>query len=133
MRPSKRTIFVTFEKEGIHKYPSAATDPTLATGDWDDVSFLANEHRHVFKFRVDIDVRHSGREIEFIQFKRWLIRLYDEGPLRLDEKSCEAMAEDLAVRITERYPKRFLRIAVSEDGENGAVLEWNSVPETATP
>ncbi len=28
-----RTIFVRFQKEGIHKYPAAATDPNLATGD----------------------------------------------------------------------------------------------------
>ena len=27
-----RKIWVTFRKEGIHKYPAAATDPMLATG-----------------------------------------------------------------------------------------------------
>ena len=35
-----RSIWVTFSKEGIHMYPGADTDPKLATGDWDDVSFL---------------------------------------------------------------------------------------------
>ena len=35
-----RSIWVTFNKEGIHKYPAALEDPKLATGDWDDVSFL---------------------------------------------------------------------------------------------
>ena len=34
-----RSIWITFEKEGIHKYPGADTDPRYATGDWDDVSF----------------------------------------------------------------------------------------------
>ncbi len=33
-------IWVTFRKEGIHKYPAALDDPKLATGDWDDVSFF---------------------------------------------------------------------------------------------
>jgi len=28
-----RMIWVTFQKEGIHKYPAALTDPKLATGD----------------------------------------------------------------------------------------------------
>ena len=28
-----RKIWVTFRKEGIHKYPAAATDPMLATND----------------------------------------------------------------------------------------------------
>lgn len=32
-----RSIWVTFRKEGIHKYPGADTDPRYATGDWDDV------------------------------------------------------------------------------------------------
>ena len=47
-----RTIFVRFQKEGIHKYPAAATDPSLATGDEYDVSFLATPHRHIFHFDV---------------------------------------------------------------------------------
>ena len=32
IRPNKM-IWVTFQKEGIHAYPAAATDPNLATGD----------------------------------------------------------------------------------------------------
>ena len=35
---AERKIWVTFRKEGIHKYPAAATDPALATGDEYDVS-----------------------------------------------------------------------------------------------
>ena len=30
-------IWVTFRKEGIHKYPAALDDPKLATGDWEDI------------------------------------------------------------------------------------------------
>ena len=37
IRPNKM-IWVTFRKEGIHKYPAAATDPLLATNDEYDVS-----------------------------------------------------------------------------------------------
>jgi hypothetical protein len=73
---AKRQIWVTFEKEGIHCYPAAGTDPTLCTAGEYDVSFLANPHRHMFHFRVSIDVFHNDRDIEFIQFKRWLIALY---------------------------------------------------------
>ena len=32
IRPNKM-IWVTFNKEGMHKYPAALTDPALATGD----------------------------------------------------------------------------------------------------
>ena len=75
-----RSIWVTFNREGIHKYPGADTDPKLATGDWDDVSFLGYPHRHIFHFKVWIEVFHNDRDIEFIQFKRWLERLYDMHP-----------------------------------------------------
>jgi len=120
-----RTIFVTFQKEGIHCYPAAATDPQLATGDEYDVSFLGTPHRHIFHFRVAIDVFHNDRDIEFIQFKRWLENLYKDSILALDYKSCEMIADDLYVQIAGRYPNRNVTIEVSEDGENGCVINYN--------
>ena len=122
-----RKIWVTFQKEGIHKYPAAATDPQLATGDWRDVSFLAHPHRHIFHFRVWIDVLHNDRDVEFLQFKRWLERLYDSDPstLSLDYKSCEMIADDLYVQIAGRYPDRAVWIEVSEDGENGCLIQYD--------
>ena len=122
---AQRTIFVTFQKEGIHCYPAAATDPALATGDEYDVSFLGSPHRHIFHFRVGIDVFHNDRDIEFIQFKRWLENLYKDAILALDYKSCEMMADDLYVQIAGRYPSRNITIEVSEDGENGCVIYYN--------
>ena len=120
-----RTIFVTFQKEGIHCYPAAATDPLLATGDEYDVSFLGTPHRHIFHFRVAIDVFHNDRDIEFIQFKRWLENLYKDSILALDYKSCEMIADDLYLQIAGRYPNRNVQIEVSEDGENGCVINYN--------
>jgi hypothetical protein len=122
---AQRTIFVTFQKEGIHCYPAAATDPALATGDEYDVSFLGSPHRHIFHFRVGIDVFHNDRDIEFIQFKRWLENLYKDAILALDYKSCEMIADDLYVQIAGRYPGRNVTIEVSEDGENGCVIYYN--------
>ena len=124
-----RSIWVTFSKEGIHKYPGADTDPKLATGDWDDVSFLGFPHRHIFHFKVWIEVFHDDRDIEFIQFKRWLERLYantEGGPevLQLDYKSCEMIADDLATEIQNKYPDRYIKISVAEDNENGCEMEY---------
>ena len=123
IRPNKM-IWVTFRKEGIHKYPAALTGPALATGDEYDVSFLGYPHRHIFHFRVWIGVEHSDRAIEFIQFKRWLENLYNQGTLQLDYKSCEMMAEDLYAQISAKYPGREVWIEVSEDGENGALIKF---------
>jgi hypothetical protein len=124
-----RTIFVRFQKEGIHCYPAAATDPALATGDAYDVSFLASPHRHIFHFEVTIQVFHNDRDIEFIQFKRWLENLYAGDTLELNYKSCEMISDELYDQIAARYPDRNIVINVSEDGENGAVIVYN----TATP
>jgi hypothetical protein len=121
-----RTIFVRFQKEGIHKYPAAATDPNLATGDEYDVSFLATPHRHIFHFEVTIEVFHNDRDIEFIQFKRWLENQYSQGILALDYKSCEMISDDLYDVIATRYPNRNLVIQVSEDNENGATIVYNT-------
>jgi len=123
---AQRRIWVTFQKEGIHCYPAAATDPALKTDDEYDVSFLCAPHRHIFHFRVWIDVFHDDRDIEFIQFKRWLENLYRQGTVQLDYKSCEMMADDLYLQIAGRYPGRAVWIEVSEDGENGALIKYET-------
>lgn len=123
-KQGSKMIWVTFRKEGIHKYPAALTDPKLATGDEYDVSFLGYPHRHIFHFRVAIEVFHDDRDIEFIQFKRWMEKLYTEKTLQLDFKSCEMISDDLYVEIAKRYPGRTIEIEVSEDGENGSKAKY---------
>ena len=120
-------IWVSFQKEGIHCYPAASTSPELATGDEYDVSFLGTPHRHIFHFRVHIAVTHDDRDIEFIQFKRWLEKCYTDGTLELNHKSCEMIARDLHGVIYARYPGREIWIDVSEDGENGAFLKFPAI------
>lgn len=115
-----RMIYVTFQREGIHRFPAAATDPNLA-----DVAFLANDHRHIFHFKVAIQVLHNDREIEFIQFKRWLEGLY-KGTLSLNHKSCEMISDELYDIIATRYPDREIEITVSEDDENGSIVRYNT-------
>jgi hypothetical protein len=119
MSEQYKAIWVTFQKEGVHKYPAALTDPNLA-----DVKFLGYEHRHMFKFKVWIEVFHDDRDLEFIQFKRWLESLYDTGVVQLDYKSCEMISDDLYAQITAKFPKRHITIEVSEDGENGSFAEY---------
>lgn len=119
MNNIERFIEVTFQKEGIHKYPAALTDPKLS-----DVSFLGHPHRHMFHFRVRVSVKHNDREIEFILFKRELEALYN-GIYDIDYKSCEMLAEELFEYVNKNYPGRVVEVNVSEDGENGAVLISN--------
>jgi len=115
----KRRIWVTFKLEGIHCYPDAATNTALA-----DVQFLSYPHRHMFGFKVSIEVQHANRDIEFIQFKRWLLSLYSTM-LVLNGKSCETIAEELISKIQTKYPRRSISVSVNEDEENGCELEYN--------
>lgn len=114
-------IWVTFQREGIHMYPAALTDPKLAS-----VSFLGYPHRHIFHFRVELEVFHDDRDVEFIMLKRELEKLFDEGTLQLNHKSCEMIANDLSEYIKVHYPKRIYIIEVSEDGENGCRIYFNN-------
>lgn len=115
----KKKIWVTFQKEGIHCYPAAATDEKLK-----DVSFLANPHRHMFHFKVYLEVFHDDRDVEFILLKRELEALYGNGTLKLDFMSCEMIAEELLTYLKNQYPGRDATIVVSEDNENGCQLVY---------
>jgi hypothetical protein len=127
MNDELNMIWVTFAKEGIHMYPAAATDPKLKTGDEYDVSFLGTPHRHIFHFKIYIQVFHDDRDIEFIQFKRWLEKCYNDGTLELNHKSCEMISRDLHDTISARYPSREIWISVSEDNENGCFIKFPPV------
>ena len=127
----KKLIWVTFRKEGLHKYPAALDDPKLATGDEYDVSFLGYVHRHIFLFKVGIEVFHDDRDIEFIQFKRWLEKMYTENTLQLNFKSCEMISDDLYAEINKKYPNRDIEIEVSEDGENGSYAIYHKEEVTS--
>lgn len=120
----KAFVYTTFTKEGYHKFPEAATDPKYATGDHMDVSHLGVRHHHYFTFRVWVEVTHANRDIEFQQLRRWLVSLYDEHQLEIDYKSCEMLAIDLAHQIRAKYPGVDIKIDVSEDPYNGAVVKF---------
>lgn len=110
-----KKICVKFQKPGIHCYPSAP----------EDVSYLRSPHRHLFQFKVCIEVKSNDRDIEFHQFLGWLTSLYDQSMLELNDKSCETISDDLARRILEQYPERVLTIEVWEDGECGSVADYS--------
>ena len=110
----KRFIWVTFQKEGIHNYPDAP----------EEVGFLKLPHRHMFHFKIQVEVFDNDRDIEFIIFKRWLENLYKDDVVQLNNKSCEMISDDLAKVIKDKYPQRELIINVSEDKENGCEIQY---------
>lgn len=116
---ANRWIWVTFQKAGFHRYPAASEDPSLR-----DVSYLGDRHRHLFKFKVEIEIYHNDRELEFHQVLNYCESLYADKHLEIDFKSVEMLADDLYDNLSKRYPRRNMRIEVSEDGECGCVIEY---------
>lgn len=115
-------VWCTFQKEGIHRYPEAGTNPEL-----EPVNFLQYPHRHIFHFKVWVQVFHDNRDREFIMEKRWMESLYADKTLQLDFRSCEMIARDLQQQLAKRYAgeHRKIKIEVSEDGENGCLMVWD--------
>jgi hypothetical protein len=107
-------IWITTQKEMFHKYPNAP----------DAVSFLRNEHRHIFKFKVYVEVVHNDRDIEFIMFKHEVETMINQLNKNLKHKSCEMISNDLFKSIIKQYPNRHIKIEVSEDGENGSLYDY---------
>jgi len=120
MKRGRTTIWITFEREGMHRYDNAPAS----------VDFLRDFHRHMFHFRVEVEVLHDDRDIEFILFKRALLQAMDDNQIDLHNKSCEQMA--LAVGLWVQYfigvrgetAERYIEVTVAEDGENGATVRF---------
>jgi hypothetical protein len=121
---AKRWIYVTFQKVGFHKYPAAGTDPALCSAGEYDVSYLAARHRHLFKFKVQLEIFHNDREIEFHQALIFCESLF-KNTIEIDYKSVEMLADDLYDQLAVQYPNRDMKIEVAEDGECGCVIEYN--------
>ena len=120
MQEAKRWVWVTFKKAGFHKYPAAATDPNLQ-----DVSYLGMRHRHLFGFKVQIEIFHNDRELEFHQVLNYCESLFTTQAIEIDYKSVEMLADDLYVKLSEKYPNRCMKIEVDEDGECGCQIEYS--------
>lgn len=106
-------IWVSLQKSGIHSYKTAPQE----------VDYLRNDHRHLFKVEVAIEVFHNERDIEFIMFREFV---YQQFAAIIDNynMSCEGYSDMLFGEIRKQYPNRDIRIKISEDGENGSKVYY---------
>lgn len=124
-----KTITIRTSFEGTHCYPNAP----------EDVKFLREEHRHIFYIEATVEVLNNDREIEFILLKRdvnqWIgkhcdskTKLWEMGTM-----SCESVATYLAGWLLKKYSsnkkRRYVRVSVFEDNENGATVEGCDINE----
>lgn len=114
----KSFIKIRTEFAGIHCYPDAP----------DEVAYLRQPHRHLFKVIAQIQVYSDDRELEFIIVKKDLHNALREEKLAFKQTaSCEQMAEQIRAYLAKRWITnnecyRDIIVEVNEDGENGAVV-----------
>lgn len=133
-------IKVTLPVEGFHRWLDAP----------DEVAFLRNYHRHLFKIEAVITVMEDDRELEFflvqkkirefiqdhIVMQDMMLQLnfdwedfYEETGYGDNEdvlviNSCESFASYLIKRLANTYGlNRYIRVEVWEDGENSGMAE----------
>ena len=117
----RRVVFVTTRVAGFHNWPEAPAE----------VGYLADRHRHVFHVRVEWQVDHDERQVEFHIALGWLdaavTSLYgSRRPVNFEARSCETIAIDVA-RTLLQIAIQPSAVEVSEDGENGARVEFDAV------
>jgi len=113
----KCTGFVSLNVEGFHSWKDV---PEYMP----HVLFLRERHRHLFNFKVHFTLEGYNREEEFFtvqkELKEVLAYLYPASPLGIEfgDRSCERIALEVL-----EYFKKSTKVEVSEDGENGAIVE----------
>lgn len=114
----KTFIFIRTQFPAIHNWPEASSKCPAS-------SFLSHPHRHMFHVVIKVAVAHTDRDVEFIEFKdavnsyiRKHMWNYDLGRM-----SCEDIALSIVSAATGIIGREPFSVEVSEDGENGAIVE----------
>ena len=117
MEKTKKTnILVSLQVEGFHYWKDA---PEI-------VKFLRDSHRHIFHIEIEKEVSHADRDIEIILFKRsvldfikkiWGVK--EREYVEFGGSSCEMIADIILTEF------KCVKVKVTEDGENGAVVYKN--------
>lgn len=105
-------IIVRFQAEGWHCWPEAKGER----------AYLANRHRHQFYVDVIMGVAHDDREVEFHDLLAFARQAFGSGEFGRD--SCETLAKRLIEKLRGQYGERQISVNVFEDGEVGAVVDF---------
>lgn len=104
------SIWVRAEFTALHCWPDAPKK----------VAFLRAWHRHIFRVKMLLDVKHNNRDLEFFIVQEDLKKVLKKWEGKKVMKSCEMFAEDVIKQLRPKYPS-LRSVEVSEDGENGSI------------
>lgn len=115
-------VVVSLQVEGTHRWEECP---------FKEVSYLRQDHRHMFHIKATMFVSHDDREVEIIKLKHkiqeYLIMGYFDSNKMLcdfDKMSCEMIAKELMEKFD------LYSCEVLEDGENGAVVSCKPFPDS---
>lgn len=116
----KTNLIFTLQIEGWHRWPDAPNE----------YAYLANRHRHIFHIKCALGVDDQDREIEIVDAKAKLnqfLLTVNKNPIEghgcdFGPMSCEHIASVICSYLRANYGKRFIKVNVLEDGENGATV-----------
>jgi len=111
----RKIIIVKTQFEATHCWPECNIPA---------VSFLKNEHRHLFYVKVALEIK-EDRQVEFLTLKKEVEKFtfMNYRGLNLGSKSCEVIAEEIFKFVTYSFESCF-SVQVFEDNENGAEV-WS--------
>jgi len=112
------TIIVKWSARGFHCWPDAKE---VTEGRRD---YLASRHRHLFYYKVSVEVGHGDREIEFHDLLD-LARSFTEQRTEHGSRSCEMLACEILDHLEEALHtmnNRNRSCSVWEDNEVGATI-----------
>lgn len=116
----KSEVYATVIFEAIHNWPGVVNIPGL-----EEVNYLQYPHRHRFFIRVYSRVTHSDRDVEFIwlshqveKFLKSKFPSYHGAAAEIGAMSCEMIGQLILENFEAIY-----KVDVSEDDENGAIME----------
>ena len=118
-------VIACLDIEGLHRWDEAP----------DVCAYLRNTHRHTFKVKIGVRVKHEDRFVEIFELREYTSwAFYEVYPTteqhgcRIDfgTDSCEAMCVKIHKKLTEccRYDIAFIEVFEEETG--GARYEWQS-------
>lgn len=87
------------------------------------VEFLKYPHHHRFFVTVWVEQLHDNRDVEYYTFKWELDKFLRKYEDVVHMNSCEKFAEETVVFIKSKYSDRKIKVEVTEDGFDGALVE----------
>ena len=116
----KSEVYCKVNFEAVHNWPGVVNIPGL-----EEVNYLQHLHRHIFVIRAYSKVTHSDRDVEFIWLQHQISAFlknqfptYHGHASLIGSMSCEMLGQ----LILDNFPSVY-KVDVSEDDENGAIME----------